>query len=183
MIVGKRQAEQLFTDNVQNYQNNDMSAAIRQSYRTFLMSDVDSPDIYLALAQIQKQIQDGILVTDFQDTLIERILQVLDESESVLVNARCAKLLQQFCVMDDARRSVLKNLLENGYKLEFPKVMYKIFTRRCINASPRHNMILSNDELILSVCALLDTVLGNQFVGQNSACGNNGAGPVIQLDC
>lgn len=47
---------------------------IRQSYRTFLMSDVNSPDIYLALAQIQKQIQDGIVVTDFQDTLIERIL-------------------------------------------------------------------------------------------------------------
>lgn len=52
VIVGKRQAEQLFTDNVQNYQNNDMSFMIRQSYRTFLMSDVNSPDIYLALAQI-----------------------------------------------------------------------------------------------------------------------------------
>ena len=58
------------------------------------MSDVNSPDIYLALAQIQKLISDGIIVTDFQDALIERILQVLDESESVLVNARCAKLLQ-----------------------------------------------------------------------------------------
>ena len=52
VIVGKRQAEQLFTDNVQNYQNNDMSFMIRQSYRTFLMSDVNSPDIYLALAQL-----------------------------------------------------------------------------------------------------------------------------------
>lgn len=77
------------------------------------------------------------------------------------MNARCAKLLQQFCVMDDASGSVTKNLLEGNYRLDFPKVLYKIFTRRCINASPRHNMILSNDELILSVCSLLDTVLNN----------------------
>lgn len=71
--------------------------------------------------------------------------------------------------MDDSNGNVIKNLLEGNYKLEFPKVMYKIFTRRCINASPRHNMILSNDELILSIGSLLDTVLNNQFVGQDSS--------------
>lgn len=141
--------------------------AIRQTYITLLTSNVDSSEIYLSLANIYQQIEQGILLDSYRPQIIQKLLEIVKDSESSVVNQRALKLLQYFVEDDTALiAQILSNdpllLQDGGHGLL--GVLCKVLTSRCVHLSVRSEVLLCNDELIECVVNLLFAIFNNDFV-------------------
>ncbi|CAL6029503.1 Conserved_hypothetical protein [Hexamita inflata] len=146
-------------------QNKQISDIVRSSYRLFLTQPVDTPEIYLSLASIQQQVQQGLLLEQYRDELFRKLLLVLDTSVSSVVNSRCLKLMQFFIEQDP---QLIKQLITSDSKWivgnkTFFGIIHTVLVKRCINVSQKGQILLCNEELIYAVSNLLYQVLNNKF--------------------